>query len=275
MNDKFVLCFYSTPSDNDVSCLLDRSWGYALDFFSKFDVDIKSCSYGLGEKVRGLKAFELYDFRRVEKKARSEIERGNLRHFSFYDVEKGDSKSPAFDWDILFDCGVFMPMGIFIFQLGVDVQILDQKIGVLSNWLTDIKHEVEGYLDPIYGHGFVMPSSFLPSGYALGVMGNAPDFFLYDVNSWRKGCSHSCKSKVRNIHPLNYLNDEHIGLLNGSGIALQAKIVTGGENELSQFSLGGASDSLESLLWNNSEVMDVRRELEDRSFFPWQVVYPR
>jgi hypothetical protein len=274
MSDKLVACFYSRLEPSQHGASLQASWCDALSVFAELGETVQLGSFGLNSPIKGLKEFQFHNFAKKVNAAAGELERGNLRHFSFCSVQPRANAAPAFDWDMIADCGWFSPMNLFVYQLGIDVGFAKTKSLDVRAWVRKIFENASRHMMPTYGHAFVMPSAFLPNGYSLGVMGGAPDFLLMDTNSWRQQCSQQVADMARNIHPYNYLNARHVDRLGKSGIELPSELHSRLYNGVCEWIVDERNaDAWESLRWDNPQVVEMREKGERMRIFPWQSVF--
>lgn len=274
MSDKLVACFYTRLETTQHGVCLQASWHDALNIYAELDKTVELGSFGLFSAIKGLKEFQFYNFAKKTKAAVAELRCGNLRHFSFCSVQPRVDAAPAFDWDLIADCGWFSPMNLFVYQVGIDVEFAKKKSVDVRSWLRKIFEGASRHMMPAYGHAFVMPSAFLPNGYSLGVMGSAPNFLLMDTNSWRQQCSEKVADVVRNIHPYNYLNTRHLNWLRKSGIELPSESHLKLYKGLREWIVDEkTTDAWESLKWDNPQVVEIRKEAQRKRLFPWQSVF--
>lgn len=274
MSDKLVASFYTRLESSQHGACLQASWHDALDVYAELGETVQLGSFGLFSAIKGLKEFQFYNFAKKTKAAVGELEHGNLHHFSFCSVQPRADAAPAFDWDLIADCGWFSPMNLFVYQVGIDVGFAKTKSVDARAWLRKIFECASRHMMPAYGHAFVMPSAFLPNGYALGVMGNAPSFLLMDTNSWRRQCSEQVADVTRNIHPYNYLNVRQLDWLRKSGLELPSESHFKECKKLHEWIVDEKNpDVWESLQWDNPHVVEIRKEAEMRRLFPWQSVF--
>ena len=132
-----------------------------------------------------------------------------------------------------------------------------------------------------YGYAFSMPSTYMPSGYSAGLMGQAPDKLVWDANSWSRGACAEASTKLRNVFPLNFVNKSHLGQKlqsEGLGTWIESDRSRGVLSEwYANLFLWSFPDTPENqqasqldLTWDNPRVASVRELLEKLSFFPWQ-----
>lgn len=274
MSDKLVACFYARLDSSKEGAHFQAAWHNLLNVYAELGESVQLGSFGLYSTIKGLKDFKFYNFARKAQAVVDELERGNLRHFSFYSMPSRVDVAPAFDWDLIADCGWFGPMNLFVYQVGIDVEFAKTKSVNVRAWLDKIFSYASRVMMPVYGHASVMPSAFLPNGYSLGVMGNAPDFLLMDTNSWRRQCSEHVGDVARNIHPYNYLNRKQLDWFRKNSLELPSESHLESFKEIYEWIVdANNTDIWESLRWDNPRVVAARKEAEEKYLFPWQSIF--
>lgn len=274
---KTVVCLYAEDTDSirtrTVSCVrgLSRSVG------AKLGTEPDRVSVGGGTRFV---AHKLYNLARAEKKLDAEEACGALDYMSLIRVPDDERATACFDWDCVFEGGHFGNDGLVMLLVGFDNSKFSCMHGV------DYFLALEGIWSELlsiaeFGYGFCtsMPTAFLPDGYAIGSAGSGPDKLVWDANSWRRGACRSGLERIRNVHPVNFVNQRQLAQMIGN-VPLKEWIARnparGSLRSVGQglYQWVVADDSAErteaTLRWDNPYLFSVRKQLEEFGVFPWQ-----
>jgi hypothetical protein len=278
--EKTIIAFFAGSHAWNMSDQISEVENLADDMAAYLDCKLNMVSFGLKLQSSGLHSHRLYTLPRMWKRVEREVLGGNIDNISLRSIPNPNRDIAAFDWQVLIDCGFFPDLGLRLIQVGLDFDQLQSKLDTTGlKTLLGICARVCRILSAEYGYMTNMPRVFLPGGYAIGLMGRAPDKLIYDANSWSEGASREFATKIRNVHPVNFVTAAHLeqrvrheelhAWINEDP---QRGELNTWNDELHLWSFVRPDDELAmSMRWSNPSVVAVRNVLEGALFFPWQV----
>jgi hypothetical protein len=271
----FGPCLRGTPSQT-----LAEWWEQQVTLFERLGLQITHISGKFREKPKRLSDHTAYTYTRYQRRFEIELSRGNL---AWLDLEAMNTKPHgyvAFDWDAVCGLNDDQKRGASA-ETGIDLRHLDRLDQSVMGFLkASILETTSSFIDTTYGYCTVMPRSFMPAGYAIGIMASkAPDMLIRDANIWSDSVRRECYRYLRNVFAINVLGRSHLDLKVGEQ-RLEDWVSSGpsrgtlselGDN-LIVWSLMGADEGWESLRWDAPAVTAVREELMRHKLFPWQSI---
>lgn len=273
MNSKLIFSLYLDVGARGHADLIQKAWSSSDLLFKSFECPPSFSSFRIDGAGR-LKNNKTYDYRRIRRVAQQAVDDGAIRTFTLYGVEQPDFKQLSFDWTLLYSAGSYFSKvsNVFLVQAGVDCSFM-QPMAIQEK----VSNVMETFLDHnslVYGHVFLMPCSFHPAGYGIGLAGDAPSTLVKSINRWRVSLPRWGLSIPRDVFPLNYLSDQHLKRTVGSK-TLEAFIQDGngrlstlGPN-LFEWRIAAKEGDCLDLVWDQPEVLRIRSELISHGFFPW------
>lgn len=241
-----------------------------------FSLQVTDFSCSPVTQSRSLKRGKCYTMHARGKALAAALDEGGIAELSLYSLSGPEAQSPAYDWSLMGTLGV--DKGGAHCCLGLSDCITTHfSVAHIRTLLSDMLGLVDDYLTVVYGYAVAMPRKFLPSGYVIGVPGEAPEQLVFDATMWRRKGWRECGRRLRNVFPINLLTAEHLELTIGSASlrdwirtsASRGSLLPVGEG-LFLWSLASDAPLPDALMWDTPTVTDIRTELMSHRLFAWQ-----
>jgi len=276
--EKLLTALFGPSLKGRASETLAEWWMQQVQLFEQLGVEITHIAGKFKQKPKRMSDHTAYTYRRYRRRFEDELSRDNLVWLDLQGMNTKPDGYIAFDWDA--ECGLNKDdeRGV-LSETGIDVRYADKLGDNLVEFLVASMLEItRGFVETKYGYCTMMPRSFMPAGYAIGIMASkAPKMFISDANIWSDKIRRECSRYLRNVHAINVLNASHLDLLVGQERLedwIKARPARGQLTELAEglmlWSLVDDEADVGSLRWDAPRVQAVRDELMAYDFFPWQ-----
>lgn len=279
-DNQFILALYggkTSAAYQNETILRFMEWAKSLAQqvgkpFTDFDCRFSSQYPGLTDK-------KCYSLKKKQGDLDAAIAEGNVCALSLHSLPTENS-SPAFDWQLTGYLGQDKS-GLGALWFGFDMTILKEfDIKRIRELIEEALKVKNGLFDVAYGFGVIMPKSFCPSGYATGLVAEAPEELVYDANYWRRKIRKNCDELFRNVYGINILNSKHLSIKIGELPLtdwIDGSIEHGGLTALSKglylWSFEGLQEYPDFLLWDTGAVSRVRNVFKEHGLFAWQEAF--
>lgn len=224
---------------------------------------------------KGVKNDNAYKYKRYHSQFDEEVKNENVKMLTLTSMSSKPKGYIAFEWDWTARLGITDNRHGPVAILGVDVgDYIPSNLEFIDQYV----QLVTPLIDAKYGFVVVMPQTYMPAGYVIGLAcKGAGEKFVYDANSWRRFARKECDQSIRNIFGYNILNSKHLDILVGGQRLeewIQASSNRGKIKPLNDglylWTFQEEDCKNEFLLCDYGSVISVRETLSQYQIFPWQ-----